>query len=108
IKELSTKPDPERILIDVREPTEFTSGHIPRALNLPITSSPDFLFLPPAEFADRFGMPKPQETQELVFYCKAGVRSKAAAEMARRAGYGRVGEYKGSWVDWVGKGGERA
>jgi len=41
----------------------------------------------------------------VVFYCKAGVRSSAAAGMAEQGGYGRVGEYRGSWVEWVGKGG---
>jgi rhodanese-related sulfurtransferase len=42
-----------------------------------------------------------------VFFCKAGVRSKAAAELARQAGWGKTGEYKGSWLDWEGKGGEK-
>lgn len=43
----------------------------------------------------------------MVFYCKAGVRSRAAAEMARMAGWEKVGEYSGSWDEWVAKGGER-
>ena len=37
---------------------------------------------------------------EVVLYCKAGVRSKAAAGMAKEAGYVKVGEYSGSWMDW--------
>ena len=41
-----------------------------------------------------------------MFYCKAGVRSRAAAEMARMAGWERVGVYGGSWDDWVTEGGE--
>jgi len=40
-----------------------------------------------------------------VFYCKAGVRSRFAAELAKRAGYTVVGEYRGSWSDWVKRGG---
>lgn len=44
--------------------------------------------------------------KEVVFYCKSGVRSRAAAELARQAGYECVGEYPGSWLDWVKKGGE--
>jgi len=48
-----------------------------------------------------------QDVTEVVFYCKAGVRSRAAARLARGwEGEGvRVGEYKGSWVEWVGRGG---
>ena len=45
--------------------------------------------------------------KEVIFYCKAGVRSRAAARMA--AGEGgwkgvRIGEFAG-WDEWVGKGG---
>ena len=47
-----------------------------------------------------------KEDVELVFYCKAGVRSRAAAGMARMAGWKRTGEYGGSWDEWVGRGGE--
>lgn len=43
---------------------------------------------------------------EVVFYCKSGVRSRAAAELARQAGFEQVGEYPGSWMDWVKKGGQ--
>ena len=91
----------------MREPSEIAqTGHIPHAKNLPITSHPDALFLPAEEFEDRFSFPKPTAETEVVFYCKAGVRSRAAAGMAREAGWERVGEYKGSWVEWVGRGGK--
>jgi len=66
------------------------------------------LFLPPEEFEERFGWEKPGRETEVVFYCKAGVRSRAAARMAREAGWGvegGVGEYAGSWDEWVGRGG---
>jgi rhodanese-related sulfurtransferase len=72
---------------------------------MPITSQPDALFLPAEEFQDRFGFAKPTATTEVVFYCKAGVRSSAAAQLARQVGYERVGEYRGSWMDWVKQGG---
>ncbi|KAI9868837.1 MAG: hypothetical protein M1813_004688 [Trichoglossum hirsutum] len=94
-------------LIDVREPPEYTSGHIPTSKNLPIISQPDALFLPGDEFFARFGWPKPGKDEEVVFYCKAGVRSAAAARLALKAGWERVGEYSGSWLEWEKKGGER-
>jgi rhodanese-related sulfurtransferase len=58
------------------------------------------------EFEDRFGLAKPKAVEEVVFYCKAGVRSKAAAQFARQIGYRVVSEYPGSWIDWVKHGGE--
>ncbi|KAF2435384.1 hypothetical protein EJ08DRAFT_645680 [Tothia fuscella] len=73
---------------------------------MPISSQPDALFLPAPEFADRFHFPKPTSEMEVIFYCKAGVRSSAAADLARQVGYKNVGEYRGSWVDWVKMGGD--
>jgi rhodanese-related sulfurtransferase len=101
ILSLAQTPTPTTTLIDVREPSEYSAGFIPGAINLPIASSPDALSLPPDEFEDRFGFEKPAKDQEVVFYCKAGVRSHAAARLAQQEGYEKVGEYPGSWMDWV-------
>ncbi|KAK4554020.1 Thiosulfate sulfurtransferase rdl2, mitochondrial [Recurvomyces mirabilis] len=106
MKEFSKTPSDKRILIDVREPSEYAAGYIPGAQNLPIKSQPDAIFLPADEFEDKFGFSKPQADQEVVFYCKSGVRSSAAANLARQVGYSNVAEYRGSWLDWEKNGGE--
>ncbi|KAI0799113.1 Rhodanese-like domain-containing protein [Xylaria sp. FL0064] len=107
IKSLTTTPSPKPTLIDVREPSELSStGRIPGALNIPITTSPDSFHIAPEEFEDRFGFARPEKDDEVVFYCKAGVRSRAAAGIAREAGWKDVGEFPGSWVEWTGKGGD--
>jgi len=67
---------------------------------------PDGLFLTPEEFKIRFGFEKPSEDKEVVFYCKLGRRSKYAAGLAEQGGWDRVGEYGGSWKDWIEKGGK--
>ncbi|KAH9908599.1 Rhodanese-like domain-containing protein [Xylariomycetidae sp. FL2044] len=108
IQHLTSNPTAraEITLIDTREPSELASeGRIPGALNVPVASQPDSFVVPADEFEDRYGFERPPPDRELVFYCKAGVRSRAAAGIAREAGWKRVGEYPGSWVDWVGKGG---
>jgi rhodanese-related sulfurtransferase len=104
-------PSPSRlVLIDVREPAELeATGRIPTAHNLPISSLPDGLFLPPDEFRDKFGFEKPQAGSEVVFYCKSGIRSHTAAAMVAPewSGQGiKVGEFPGSWIDWSERGGE--
>lgn len=101
VKALVETPEENTILIDVREPHEYKDGFIPTALNVPITSHPDAMFLSPEEFQDRFGFAKPPLSKEVVFYCKSGVRSSAAAQMARQHGYQDVAEYRGSWLDWT-------
>ncbi|KAI4717376.1 hypothetical protein E4T48_06429 [Aureobasidium sp. EXF-10727] len=106
VKQLTESPDASLVLIDVREPAEYEAGYIPGAINIPVGSAPDALFMPAHEFEDKFGFEKPTADQELVFYCKAGVRSSAAAGLARQVGYQKVGEYRGSMLEWKGKGGK--
>ncbi|KAA8621064.1 hypothetical protein A1F94_013784 [Pyrenophora tritici-repentis] len=98
-------PSDSRLLIDVREPHEYDANNIPTAINIPVTSHPDALLLPEEEFGEQFGFEKPPRGKEVVFFCKAGVRSRAAAGIARQAGYVNVGEYRGSWLDWQKRGG---
>lgn len=95
-------------IIDVREPGEVAqTGRIPGSLNVPMTSAPDSFHVSEDEFEDRFGFARPDPADgEVLFYCKAGVRSRAAAGIARDAGWTKVGEYPGSWLDWVGRGGK--
>ncbi|KAF1913017.1 Rhodanese-like domain-containing protein [Ampelomyces quisqualis] len=98
-------PASSSLLIDVREPHEFDKNSIPTAINIPITSQPEALLLDEEDFLDRFGFAKPPLNKEVVFFCKAGVRSRAAAEIARHAGYENVAEYRGSFLDWECRGG---
>lgn len=90
---------------DVREPSEYQEGYIPGAINIPLKSQPDAIFLPEEEFEDRFGFSKPSQDQEVVFYCRAGVRSSAAAGLAQQQGYPNISDYRGSWLDWTKNGG---
>ncbi|KAI1265773.1 Rhodanese-like domain-containing protein [Xylariaceae sp. FL1019] len=106
-EEIKDLQDPKITIIDVREPGELKqTGHIPKAVNIPITTYPDSFHITPEDFEDRFGFTRPGPEDEVVFYCKAGVRSRAAAGIAREAGWKNVGEYPGSWVEWAGKGGD--
>ncbi|GAW18648.1 hypothetical protein ANO14919_081290 [Xylariales sp. No.14919] len=108
IQSLSSNPSPTSptIIIDVREPAELRdTGRIPGALNIPISTAPDSFHIGDAEFEDRFGFARPGPASPVVFYCKAGVRSRAAAGLARDAGWTDVGEFPGSWSEWFAKGG---
>lgn len=44
--------------------------------------------------------------EEVVFYCKAGVRSRNAAKMAREWEGIRAGDMKGGWLEWEERGGD--
>lgn len=110
---LAGGPDPRPsppLILDVRNPDELQdTGRIPTALNMPVGTVPDGAFLPPDEFEDRFGFPKPTAGDEVVFYCRSGVRSRAAAQMVADL-WGcegiKVSEFPGSWTEWESRGGE--
>jgi rhodanese-related sulfurtransferase len=61
---------------------------------------PEAFSLSEEDFEDRFGFAKPERESEVVFYCKSGVRSSAATQLALQNGYEKVAEYPGSWLDW--------
>lgn len=87
----------------MREIHEFEAGAIPTSLNVPLSTLQASLTLSDAAFKEKFGRSKPSVNDDVVFYCKSGVRSTKAAEIAESAGFKQVGNYKGSWTDWATK-----
>ncbi|KAF5025467.1 hypothetical protein F66182_2443 [Fusarium sp. NRRL 66182] len=101
-KQLEQDKDSNLVIVDVREPRElFETGKIPGAINIPITSAVQSFHMPEEDFEEMYGFERPAKDKELLFYCKAGVRAKAAAGLAQHAGWKKVGDYPGSWLDWA-------
>ncbi|KAH0434291.1 rhodanese domain-containing protein [Colletotrichum camelliae] len=91
---------------DAREPGELVqTGCIPGAINIPVGTAPQSFHMTSEDFEDLHGFKRPGQDQELIIYCKAGVRSRALASLAKEAGWKNVGEYPGSWLDWEKNGG---
>ncbi len=61
------------VIIDVREPHEYSSGHIPSATLIPVNSV----------FARKDELPK---DKKIIFVCAVGQRSGLASELAAAAG----------------------
>ncbi len=78
------------VVIDVREPHEFRNGHIPGALNHPLSQ------FDPASIAQ--GKP-------VVLICQAGSRSATALRRALAAGRQDVRHYPGGMSGWRARGG---
>lgn len=63
------------LLVDVRTPGEFASGHIPGALNIPVQEIDGRL----AELGSK--------DRPIILYCRSGARSAQAARVIAHAGY---------------------
>jgi phage shock protein E len=68
---------PPYILVDVRTPEEYAFGHIPTALNIPVS-----------EIGSR--PPTPDKSALIVVYCRSGSRSATAQRTLQGMGYTRV------------------
>ena len=77
-------------LIDVREPHEFKSGHIPGAVNIPLSQIGGRLAEIPKD-------------SDVFLYCQSGMRSKQAAKMLLKSGYPEVNNLMGGISSWSGK-----
>jgi phage shock protein E len=65
-------------LIDVRTPEEFTGGHLPGAINVPVSLL--------GATVDKTG----SKEDTYVVYCASGARSAAATRMLKAAGRSKV------------------
>jgi adenylyltransferase/sulfurtransferase len=76
------------VLIDVREPREFATGHLPEALNIPLADIERRL----AELPPRC---------DKVFICRSGARSLTACGIAARAGLDGLSHLEGGLLAWA-------
>lgn len=88
-------------LVDVRTVQEYEGGHIPGAINIPYPIYPGQDPSVATEQLRAYEAAGIHPDDALILYCHSGVRAQAAAEVLEQAGYGDVGVYHGSWVDWV-------
>ncbi|MCM3665473.1 rhodanese-like domain-containing protein [Mesobacillus subterraneus] len=77
-------------LIDVREPNEFSGGHILGARNIPLT-----------QLKSRLKEVRPDKPVYL--YCQSGSRSGRAAQLLYKKGYKDLHHLQGGFKKWGGK-----
>lgn len=78
-------------VIDVREPHEYSAGHVPDASLIPVNSV----------YARRDELP---QEQDLIFVCAVGQRSALACEMAAASGLTRLFNLEGGTEAWIAAG----
>ncbi len=88
-KTLVDAPPDGLVFLDVRAPEEFNAGRLPGAIMINIYDD---------TFADQV-LALDRSVPYLV-YCKAGSRSRAAAEFMATNGFTDVADYGGGWLQW--------
>jgi len=111
--------DPNRRLIDVRSPQEYTGellhmvnypqegaqrgGHIPTAKSIPwaIAANPDGTFRSAEELRQIYVGKDIARDKDVISYCRIGERSAHTwFVLTYLLGYPRVRNYDGSWTEW--------
>lgn len=75
-------------IVDVREPAEYTAGHIQNAILLPV-----------GDIAAKAATVLPDKNAKLLLYCRSGRRSRLAAQTLVALGYKNVQDF-GGIIDW--------
>ena len=74
---LDSKHNPKAVIIDVRKPSEFASGHVAKAASMPLS-----------DISDRHS--ELEKNAEILVHCAGGYRSMVAASIFKKNGFTNV------------------
>ena len=77
------------VVVDVRDPNDYSQGHIASALNMPHGS-----------LATRLGEIEKYKEKPIVLACKMGQHAGAAGTVLRKAGFTNIARLKGGIAEW--------
>ena len=77
------------LLMDVREPDEYRTGHVPNAMNVPLSG-----------LAGSFKQIEKYKSLPLIICCRTSQRSARAAVTLRKQGFAHVQVLAGGMVGW--------
>lgn len=80
-------------ILDVRNPTEFATGHIKNAKNIPV-----------ADLSKRITELEKQKAHTVITVCASGTRSATASAVLTRAGFANVVSLEGGMSAWQSQG----
>jgi len=89
-KKLGERGNNTAELIDVREPSEYKSGHVQGFRNIPLGRVKE-------------GMASLEKEKEIVLMCRSGARSMQAARILKKNGFEKVTNVSGGIMSWHGK-----
>jgi rhodanese-related sulfurtransferase len=85
--------DPGAVVVDVRTPAEFQSGHLPGAINVELD-----------RLEGLASTALPDRNARLLVYCRSGNRSSFAVNILEKQGYTRLVNMTGGIAQWSAQG----
>jgi rhodanese-related sulfurtransferase len=79
----------DAVILDVREPAEFKSGHIPNARNIPA-----------GQVGERLKELEKFKSRPILLACASGTRSGSASSTLQKAGFAQVWSLAGGMGAW--------
>lgn len=79
----------DALVIDVREPQEWSQGHIPGARHIPL-----------GQLSSRLNELDKYKDRPLITQCRSGMRSASAASTLKKAGFTKIYNLKGGITAW--------
>lgn len=86
LREANTK---SVVIVDVRTPQEFQQGHVPNAINVPLS-----------EIIENPAILKSSKEKAIVLYCRSGYRAGKAAEALQKEGHQNLRHLEGHMQSW--------
>lgn len=93
----------EILVVDVRRQDEVDRGRVPvkRYIHVHIEELEEALKNSDEAFRKNYGAEKPgRNANDIVFFCRLGIRSSRAVKIARKLGYNSPRHYPGGWAVW--------
>jgi rhodanese-related sulfurtransferase len=78
------------VIVDVRTPAEFLEGHVPNAINVPLSK----IIENPAILTS-------SKAKSIVLYCRSGYRAGKAAEALHKDGHQNLRHLEGDMQGWL-------
>jgi len=78
------------VIVDVRTPEEFQQGHVPNAINVPLS-----------DIIDDPAILSTSKEKAIVLYCRSGYRAGKAAEALQKEGHQNLRHLKGDMQAWL-------
>ncbi len=79
----------DAVMIDVREPAEFSTGHASNSKNIPL-----------GQFEKRIGELEKFKNRPAILVCQTGSRSHSAAALLKKAGFAEIAVLAGGMNAW--------